>query len=277
MAIKVLATDLDGTLIPLSGNEANRTDLQTLQLQLQRQNVMLVFVTGRSFSLVEQAIQESCLPTPGWMICDVGTSILKATAGGSFEIVSEYANHLATLTKACPVFELIDHMIDRPGLRLQEPEKQGAFKLSVYTDGEALDEQSQTLQTWINKNRLPYAIISSHDPESQLGLIDLLPIGVSKAYALNWWATEHHVRQLDIAFAGDSGNDLAALTAGYRTILVSNAHPGIAEEVRRFYSKADRIERLFRCSQPASSGVLEGLLHFTKGGEAVVELDIETE
>jgi hypothetical protein len=52
------------------------------------------------------------------------------------------------------------------------------------------------------------------------GLIDLLPTNVSKAHALAWWVDHARMMPDSIVFASDSGKELAALTAGYRAILV---------------------------------------------------------
>ena len=264
MNIKVLATDLDGTLIPLPGNQQNKSDLQTLQLQLKQHGVTLLFVTGRSYSSAQQAIQEHDLPIPDWMICDVGTSIFKAKESADFERANEYSDHLTSLTKTFPLSELLEEVQHRSGLRFQEQEKQGAFKLSFYTEANELEPQVEVLQNWITERGLPYSVVSSHDPENFSGLIDILPFGVSKAYALSWWARRHDIKDLEIAFAGDSGNDLAALTAGYHAIIVSNAHPKVANEVCQLHHASQRTEQLFQCSHPASSGVLEALLHFTQ-------------
>lgn len=263
MTLKVLATDLDGTLIPLANNEKNKADLKSLPLELQRRNVLLMFVTGRSLELVREAMKAFSLPKPSWVICDVGTSIVRETSSGIFKPVDAYTSHLGELTECCPVAELKTRVHDLRGLRLQEPEKQGPFKLSFYAEGSALREQSEALRSRIAEDRLPYSLIASHDPETNEGLIDLLPTGVSKAYALNWWAGQQGYCKNDIVFAGDSGNDLAALTAGYRAIVVSNAHHSVTDEVQRVYAEADSTERLCRCEYPASSGVLEGLRYFS--------------
>ena len=53
----VLATDLDGTLIPLDGNQQNQSDLQTLAAELERNDVTLVFVTGRHFESATRAME----------------------------------------------------------------------------------------------------------------------------------------------------------------------------------------------------------------------------
>ncbi len=58
----VLATDLDGTLIPLANDEQNQRDLRQLKAELSDRDLSLVFVTGRHFESVQQAIAEYHLP-----------------------------------------------------------------------------------------------------------------------------------------------------------------------------------------------------------------------
>jgi hypothetical protein len=108
---RTLATDLDGTFIPLSQIEQNQKDLIILSRELLEWQIGLAFVTGRHFELVQEAIEENLLPHPNWIICDVGTTILQSktqpaqrnTTGQKsseriqFDSVPEYATHLADL------------------------------------------------------------------------------------------------------------------------------------------------------------------------------------
>ena len=100
------------------------------------------------------------------------------------------------------------------------------------------------------------------DPFTGEGLIDFLPQGVSKDYALRWWVEHTGRDEQTILFAGDSGNDLAALTAGYRSIVVANADESVAQAVSDAHQNAGWEDRLFLAQKPATSGVLEGLRHF---------------
>ena len=79
---KILATDLDGTLIPLPGNQANAADLAELTRLIPNRCVTLVFVTGRHLESVEAAIIEHGLPIPDWIICNVGTSLFQKSDQG---------------------------------------------------------------------------------------------------------------------------------------------------------------------------------------------------
>lgn len=256
-AASVLATDLDGTLIPLADNEQNRADLQALTLALRAKDVTLAFVTGRHLEIVVQAIAEHDLPVPDWIICDVGTTIYQQ-AGSQWEEVADYRDHLASLCAALPTTALQLTLADIEGLTLQEEPKQGRFKLSYYVDQHQLDPIANVVAERLARQDAPWSLISSVDPFTQDGLIDLLPRDVSKAHAIEWWRRHCGFEPEQVVFAGDSGNDRAALIAGYRAIIVSNAPPSLVESVQQHHAAQGWTDRLHLSATPATSGVLEG-------------------
>ena len=270
---RVLATDLDGTFIPLEGNAQNTTDLLTLQSELQRRNAGLVFVTGRHLASVLGGIEQHSLPTPAAIICDVGTSVYVWNAAGEPEPVAPYAEHLAGIVASTPTEELRRILGAVEGLMPQEDEKQGAFKLSYYANADRLDELVARVQAVLDQTAAPYSMIHSVDPFNGDGLIDLLPAGVSKAFALRWWAEQQGLSHNDLVFAGDSGNDLAALTAGFRAIVVANADRFVARQAYEAHRRAGHVGRLYLANSPASSGVLEGCRWFGLAEPAIPDPD----
>lgn len=257
----ILATDLDGTLIPLADIPENCSDLAILKHQIEEHQVTLCYVTGRHFASVDQAIQEHQLPTPSWLICDVGTTLHRRDED-SFTIVEEYREHLRSLTVDFPLTQLRNQLSDLPQLRLQEDEKQGEFKLSYYVEQNQLRDTTRALQQRLQTSRAPYSLIESIDPFNGDGLVDLLPHNVSKAYALTWWSRHLNYPEEQIVFAGDSGNDLAAFLSGFRSIIVGNADDAIGAEVTAQHHKLGWKNRLYRATRKATSGVLEGCRHF---------------
>lgn len=257
----ILATDLDGTLIPLAGNEQNRCDLRTLAEELQEHGIPLVFVTGRHFESVLDAIEQSSLPTPQWIICDVGTSIFQ-NCDDEYRLVDHYRAHQDQIVAAMPIGELQNRLAAIVGLRLQEPVKQGRFKLSYYVDADEIDRLTKFVQEVLDETESPYSIIHSVDPFNGDGLIDLLPARVSKSYAIAWWLSHLGLDPEAIVFAGDSGNDFAALTAGYRAIVVGNADRTLAQQVVQAHQHAGWTNRLYVARNPATSGVLQGCRWF---------------
>ena len=260
----VLATDLDGTLIPLSDCSQNQTDLKRLSHTIREQGIQLLFVTGRHLSSVEDAIKQFALPAPDWVICDVGTSVFRCTDSGTFEPVTQYADRLSSILGMSNIQPLAEQLKHIPALRLQEDEKQGPFKLSYYVDAQQLDAVSATVTKTLNASKVEHELISSVDPFNGDGLIDILPLGVSKAFALNWWISFQSVDEQSVIFSGDSGNDLAAMIAGYKTIVVGNADPSLSQQVSLHHKNKGWENRLFLADSTATSGVLEGLQFFSK-------------
>lgn len=261
-SIRVLATDMDGTFIPLEGNEENRRDLARLCAEIEGRGIDLVYVTGRHYELVLDAIESDDLPTPRWLICDVGTSIYESSECEKHQLLQAYHAHLRQVVGNFDVSRLAEELSSIGELRLQESEKQGPFKLSYYSDAPFLGGITVDVSRLLDTLGAPYRIISSVDPFTGAGFVDLLPENVSKDYALRWWVDHTRCSRESIVFAGDSGNDLAALTAGYRSIVVANADDPVVAKATQAHQAAGWTNRLYVAGKPATSGVLEGLKHF---------------
>ena len=136
----VLATDLDGTFIPLDGNDQHRRDMRILVGLLVARNTQLVYVTGRHLESVMQGMTDFELPQPDWMICDVGTSLLKAQQSGEYLLIDQYQQHQADIISDMPINSLKEQLSLIDGLRCQEEEKQSQFKMSYYVDAKRLGE-----------------------------------------------------------------------------------------------------------------------------------------
>lgn len=256
----VLATDLDGTLIPLEGNDQNCRDLRRIGDHFLAGHGQLVYVSGRHFESVQQAIKQHDLPLPHWIICDVGTSVYQRESVAEFRIVDAYQQRLAQIMGGIGMDDVQSRLATVSSLTLQESFKQGPFKLSYYSDADRLQSTVDEVRSRVAD--LPLELIASIDPFNNDGLLDVLPAGVSKAYALRWWADLGTLGMDQIAFAGDSGNDLAALTAGFAAIVVGNAAPSLVDAVRQAHQQAAWTNRLFVAPSVATSGVLEGCRYF---------------
>lgn len=258
---KVLATDLDGTFIPLEGEAGNREDLETLRKAHADGNFQLIFATGRHFSSVEEAIREENLPVPEWVVCDVGTSIYRRE-GDVFSVFSDYRRHLSE-----KVGEHGREMVEKllagiGGLTAQTDERQGEFKISYESEPETVEDLVEKVNEDLREKGVPYGCMGSVDPFLKIGLLDVLPEAVSKAYALEWLAEHAGYQRDEVVFSGDSGNDFAALSCGFRAIVVANASEGLAEKTRAGLAERGLEERLFVAGKTATSGVLEGCRFF---------------
>ena len=258
----VLATDLDGTLIPLPDQHDHIRDLQLLGGLIRQHQIPLIYVTGRHLSSVKDAIREHGLPQPNWVFCDVGTSAYARMSHGEYRLDETYAASLDRITGHAGRDELLRLCEGYPTLCLQESEKQGRFKLSFYIDASQVDIVALDLQARLTLDAMPFVVVHSVDPFNNAGLIDILPAGVSKAFALHWWREQHCFNSDQILFAGDSGNDLAAFTAGFRAIMVNNTPAAIVQQVQEWHHGQQSIARPFYANATATSGVLQGLIHF---------------
>lgn len=255
-----LVTDLDGTYLPLPGHPEHHQALQQLQAAREDHGYGLVFCTGRHFESVCEVMKELSLAPPDWIICDVGTSIHHREAG-TFQPFLPYAHHLAEKvgSQNREAVETLLKPVEH--LNLQCESHQGRFKISYECDPAHTDSLVATVATRLKEHRLPYEVHGSLDPFLNCGLIDVLPQGVSKAYAVTWLATHADFDPGAVLFAGDSGNDLPALTAGFRAILVAYHSEGLDRKVEETLgTRASSL--LYKAEGHATSAVLEGCRHF---------------
>lgn len=257
----VLATDLDGTLIPLPAEADNRGDLAALGRYRKERRFTLIFATGRHFESVCQAMEEYALPEPDWIVCDVGTSIYFRESN-HYKRYKPYARHLKAKVSGISRSSIEALMQDLEDLTLQAPEHQQAYKISYESSAEKLAALVETIDARLSEQKLPYRALGSIDPFKQVSLIDILPQGVHKAYALLWLATQASFRPDEVIYAGDSGNDLAALVSGFRAILVGNASAELAASVSQALQQRDLLQRYYKAQSKATSGVLEGCQHY---------------
>lgn len=271
---RVLASDLDGTLLPLEGDNAARDALEQIRGQTDVGSFPMAFVTGRHLASVFDAIAIDGLPQPGWILCDVGTSIYERKSASTrdnltqeeladqFVRVEDYDFALDQIAGDTNVESLRKAIGNLPGFRPQESFKQGQHKLSYYVAAEEIAQCHHCAETFLKEHSYPYGVISSVDPFNGDGLIDVLPKGVSKAFALDWWCDKNGYQPDEVIFCGDSGNDFAALVAGYRAVVVANAERSLAAKVSDAHHAKQWKDRLFLASGSSTSGVLQGLRWF---------------
>ena len=63
-------------------------------------------------------------------------------------------------------------------------------------------------------------------------------------------------------YAGDSGNDRAAMLMGYRAVVVANAENSLKEDLRRASVDRGISECIYFARHPYARGVVEGCQHF---------------
>ena len=260
---KLLVTDLDGTLIPFPDVPENGEDLATLHEELQCGSVEIAFATGRHIGSVIRAIEEFGLPTPGWVVCDVGTCVHLRSSSGRLEVAESYRCELRRSTSGQDVHGLRGELLALDAaLSMQEEAKQREFKLSFYVDTPAMLKCVSAIESRLRQREAPFDVIHSLDPWQPRGLIDVIPSGASKASAVAWWAAQHDVPLASVVYAGDSGNDFAPLAAGCCAIVVANAEASLVAQLEAEHRRQAWQERLYVANGKATSGVLEGCYWF---------------
>jgi hydroxymethylpyrimidine pyrophosphatase-like HAD family hydrolase len=147
------------------------------------------------------------------------------------------------------------------GLDLQEAEKQTEFKVSYYTKGRP-EAFLETVQSRLDVARAKVNLVASFDPVTERGLLDVLPAGVAKDSAVRYLHDHAGVDEEHLVYAGDSGNDRAAMLTGYRVIVVGNADEALKKDLGIESVAQGIAERIYFAEHPYARGVLEGLRHF---------------
>ncbi len=259
----LLASDMDGTVIPLEKSPRRELEVSAFREAVEgTPDLTLAYVTGRDLPLALKGIHQHGLPEPDILVCDVGTTVYHSTPSG-FEEDLDYVSLVEEARGGLDVREIHQELTDVSHLLLQPEERQTESKLSYHLAPEAdhtkvlasvrelLDELGGTVQ----------AVYSVGAPRGT-GLLDLLPVGVAKDYAVRYLHHHTGVHEDQLIYAGDSGNDLSAMLTGFKVILVGNAPAELKEEVTTRGGDIGVLDRIYVAEDYYAAGVLEGCRHF---------------
>lgn len=249
---RLFASDIDGTLLVETRPDAPAVAAFRAWRDAHPE-LVLAYVTGRSHASALAVTAAAGLPRPDVVVASVGADVRWWRDGAWVEDTS-WATRLAdalgdrALDTADPDVLAID------GCVLQEPTEQSRFKRSYRRTRAAFD--ARIVEDVLERAGLVANAIASVDPRTGDGLLDLLPRGADKGSALEHLRTSLDLPEDAVAFAGDSGNDLAALDGPWWSIVVGNAAPVVKE---RFAPGLDRARRSVVAREDVLHGVLEGL------------------
>ncbi len=268
--IKLLATDLDRTLLP-NGDFPYDDSMPILKNILSgNKNIKLAFVSGRNLALVENAIKKYDTPIPDFVISDVGTTIYK-NKKGEFVREESWDDLIEKNTENWNIELFKKSLILEEGLRLQEEEKQSVFKLSYYIDNLSLsDSIVKKAREIINNscNCKDALIVYSVDETIGQGLLDVLPKTATKQGAIEYLRNILDINMDDVLYCGDSGNDILPLTQGYNAVMVRNTISEVKEEVKIISKEKNISDKIYiakgykNLNGYYTSGVIEGLVKF---------------
>ena len=264
-----LFTDLDRTIVP-NGPQPESPHARPIFRRLAaRPEGTLIYVTGRNVKLIKEAIQEYDLPTPDYAIGDVGTTIYR-TGSGQWQAWEPWIDEIRPDWKGMAHDNLAALLADIDALDLQESEKQNRFKLSYYAPTETdRDLLLAKVRRRLEPTGVKASLIWSIDEIAHVGLLDILPQRATKIHAIRFLMQEQGAEESQSVFAGDSGNDLPALTSGLPAVLVKNARAEVREEARQIAAQKGIGKQLYiakgqfrSMNGNYSAGVLEGVAHF---------------
>ncbi len=265
--MKILATDLDRTLLPNGSweHDAHAIDLFN-ELTLKQKDVLLVYVTGRNLDLTEKAIKEYGVRYPDVLCADVGTSI-RRYENGQWRFDDGWTNRVNRSNPRWNAAAIRDALVSTEGMQEQESQHLNQFKQSYYVDHERKREVLSQVNERV-KGKFDEVIIYSFDSQNGKGLLDLLPATATKQTALEYVAEEFGAQHKDVVFCGDSGNDIFPLTAGFCGVLVRNADDQLVANVRKAMDAHPALTVYFARGNFRglkgyyTSGVIEGACYY---------------
>ncbi|MEN8132409.1 MAG: HAD-IIB family hydrolase [Pseudomonadota bacterium] len=264
-----LCTDLDRTLLPNGPQPETPRARKRFAHLASRPQVTIAYVTGRHRALVEAAMIDYALPLPDYVLADVGTTIYEVTESG-WQVWSEWQDEIAPDWAGMDRVAVQALFADLGQLRLQEPAKQNAFKLSYYVPLESdSDLLLKEMQARLDARAIRASLIWSIDEPAQIGLLDVLPARATKYHAIQFVIQRQGFSPQEVVFAGDSGNDLPVLTSKLQAVLVANASSEVRQRAQQEARDKGTQDRLYLarggfCGMNGNyaAGILEGVAHY---------------
>lgn len=265
----LLCTDLDRTLLP-NGPQPESSSVRKIFSQLaSRDEVTLVYVSGRDKLLVQQAINNYQIPLPDFVIADVGSTI--------YHIKNKKWSHLDKWDSEISndwngksnknLQKLLENFKD---IRIQEYSKQKLHKLSyyvpLYTDHVNLLKE---IKLCFDNEQVKANLIWSVDDAASIGLLDILPASANKKHAIEFVMSEFNFFLDETIFAGDSGNDISVMASPIHSVLVANATDKVKKMAIEHAKMNGEVDSLYLAKGDYlgmngnySAGILEGLVHY---------------
>jgi len=266
----LICTDLDRTLIPNGPQPESAQARDRFRVLVSRPEITLAYVSGRHRALVEKAIRIYQLPTPDFVVGDVGTTIYHVGAEQEWQPQSAWEKEIARDWNGNNHADLKALLGDLTELRPQERKKQNRYKLSYYVPLQA-DREALSLQI---RERLAQAgirpsLVWSIDEPASIGLLDVLPERATKFHAVDALIKQHGFDFDNTVFCGDSGNDIEVLVSPVPSVLVANSQLEVQQLARQLAESNGQGDRLYTAQGDFmgmngnyTAGVLEGVAHY---------------
>ena len=236
---KLVATDLDGTLLRSDRTVSDRT-METFA-RLERHGIVLVFVTGRPWRWMEPVLTRT--GRRGTVVCANGAVVADGTSG---DVLNRWSISPETLRRVtADVREAFPDVVFavESGLRMchevgypVQPDL-GRTDQHLVNYAELISEpaeklllrapEADPLEFWTSCTSLFEGLVTPTHSGFR-GLIEASAAGVTKATGLAWVAQRCGVDREDVLAFGDMPNDIPMLTWAGRGVVVADAHPECA-------------------------------------------------
>lgn len=234
----MIATDLDGTIV----GDAEALTRLNHDLARVRDEVALVYVTGRAPASTLALIASEGLLVPDAIVAGVGTSIHLAPPWASQAV---WERHISPGWSP----QAVDAAAAELAALVPQPaEALGPFKRSFWlAPGEAC-ATLEALAWGLQRRRVRARLIYSSDRD-----LDVIPVRGGKGPATRYVAARLRVPCAHVIACGDSGNDVDLVAVGESAAIVANARPELLR-----YAPA----HAYRATAPYAGGVHEALRHY---------------
>jgi Cof subfamily protein (haloacid dehalogenase superfamily) len=244
-APRLVATDLDGTIIRSDGSISERS--RGVLAAVEEAGTVLVFVTGRPPRWMPPIVDATghrgvAICANGALVYDLHTSTVVRhsllSAAALSEIVEALRRDLPGITFAVERHDtgFAHEPAYRPRWDSNDPKAIQPIEAMLTDDVVKLlarhdDMDSEQMLATAHRSVGGIATLTHSTND---GLLEISATGVSKASALAELAAEHGIDAADVVAFGDMPNDLPMLAWAGRGVAVANAHPdvlAIADEV----------------------------------------------
>ncbi|TVP53513.1 MAG: glucosylglycerol-phosphate synthase [Halomonadaceae bacterium] len=230
----ILATDLDGTF--LAGDPENR--LKLYQLIATHPDMQLVFVTGRGLESVLPLLVDPTLPSPDYIICDVGCTVVDGHTQQPVPGIQ------AGIDRLWPGERVVEAALATfTDLHRQEVPQER--RCSYTCDPEEVTQEMRQVVADLGCD-----LLFSADQ-----YLDVLPRGINKGKTLRELVEHLGVDGENVLVAGDTLNDLSMYEQGFIGVCVRESEPALLDATE---SRA----RVYHATLSGCGGILEAIGHF---------------
>lgn len=236
--VRVLATDIDGTLVGYGGEES-------LALFLRRhQEIGVIYLTGRTRNTAQELVRRYRFPVPLALSTDVGADIYW---GPDLRLDDTWAFRMRQDWSPRRVRSVLSEV---PGVTFAG--RNSHWRLTFRLDDESLVPMAK-------KQLIQAGVPARTFYDERDHRLDVLPRGALKGRALQRVLSRLGIPAQNCFVAGDAENDGDMFQGRYRGVLVSNGSPLVSERLS---------DRIMRSELPGASGVLDGLKRWLHEGDA---------